>query len=67
MIEAIRAQADIPGIPRVQIGNVEPYFARLETRLKEKEIPVWDGELYLENIRGVYTSQARNKRLNRLA
>jgi alpha-mannosidase len=67
MIEAIRAQADIPGIPRLQIGNVEPYFERLETRLKEKQIPVWDGELYLENIRGVYTSQARSKRLNRQA
>jgi alpha-mannosidase len=33
--------------------------------LKEKVIPVWDGELYLEAIRGVYTSQARNTRLNR--
>jgi alpha-mannosidase len=65
MIEAIRAQADIPGIPRVQIGKVEPYFERLAERLKEKEIPVWDGELYLEATRGVYTSQARNKRLNR--
>jgi alpha-mannosidase len=67
MIEAIRAQADIPGIPRVQIGTVEPYFERLEARLKEKQVPVWDGELYLENIRGVYTSQARSKRLNRQA
>jgi alpha-mannosidase len=65
MIESIRAQADIPGIPRVQIGKVEPYFERLAERLKEKEIPVWDGELYLESLRGVYTSQARNKRLNR--
>src|SRR5688572_14287837 len=48
MIETIRAQADIPGIPRVHIGKVEPYFERLAERLKEKEIPVWDGELYLE-------------------
>jgi alpha-mannosidase len=67
MIEAIRAQPDIPGMPRVQIGNVEPYFERLEARLKEKQVPVWDGELYLESIRGVYTSQARSKRLNRQA
>ncbi|MGB8984681.1 MAG: glycoside hydrolase family 38 C-terminal domain-containing protein [Anaerolineales bacterium] len=65
MIEAIRAQADIPGIPRVQIGNVEPYFARLAERLQEKDIPVWDGELYLEGCHGVYTSQAYNKRANR--
>ncbi len=67
MIEAIRAQADIPGIPNVKIGNVEPYFERLAERLQDKQLPVWDGELYLENIRGVYTSQARNKRLNRQA
>jgi len=65
MLEAIHAQADIPGIPRVHMGKVEPYFERLAERLKEKEIPVWDGELYLEAIRGVYTSQARNKRANR--
>jgi alpha-mannosidase len=67
MIEAIRAQADIPGIPRVQIGKVEPYFQRLAERLKNKDIPVWDGELYLEGCHGVYTSQARSKRLNRQA
>jgi alpha-mannosidase len=67
MIEAIRAQADIPGIPRVHIGQVEPYFERLARRLKDKDIPIWDGELYLEGCHGVYTSQARNKRLNRQA
>jgi alpha-mannosidase len=67
MLEAIRAQADIPGIPRVRIGKVEPYFARLAERLEKKQIPVWDDELYLEGCHGVYTSQSRNKRLNRQA
>ncbi len=67
MIEAIRAQADIPGIPSVHIGKVEPYFERLAERLQEKDIPVWDGELYLEYCQGVYTSQAYNKRANRLS
>jgi alpha-mannosidase len=65
MIEAIRAQADLPGIPRVQIGKVEPYFERLAERLRDQDIPVWDDELYLEKCHGVYTSQSRNKRLNR--
>lgn len=65
MIESIRAEADIPGIPRVRIGKVEPYFERLAKQLEDKQIPVWDGELYLESLQGVYTSQARNKRLNR--
>ena len=67
MLEAIRAQADIPGIPSVHIGKVEPYFERLAEHLNEKQIPVWDGELYLEAIQGVYTSQAYNKRANRRA
>ena len=67
MIETIRAEADIPGIPRVQTGKVESYFERLAQRVREKQIPVWDGELFLESLQGVYTSQARNKRLNRQA
>ncbi|HSL29857.1 MAG TPA: alpha-mannosidase [Anaerolineales bacterium] len=67
MLESIRAQTDLPGIPRVHIGKVEPYFDRLAERIKDKQIPVWDGELYLEAVQGVYTSQAYNKRANRRA
>jgi alpha-mannosidase len=47
------------------MGKVEPYFERLAERLEDRDIPVWDGELYLEKCHGVYTSQARSKRLNR--
>ena len=65
MIESIRAQRDLPGFPRVRIGNVEPYFERLEKQVEGGDIPVLDGELYKESIRGAYTSQARNKRSNR--
>ncbi len=67
MIESIRAQTDLPGLERVQIGKVEPYFERLAARLVGQDAPVWDGELYKEATRGVYTSQARNKRANRQA
>jgi alpha-mannosidase len=67
MIEIIRAQANIPGIPSVHIGGVEPYFERLAEHLEGREVPVWDGELYLEGCQGVYTSQARSKRSNRKA
>lgn len=31
-----------------------------------EEYPVWSGELYLEKHRGTYTTQARNKKYNRL-
>ena len=30
-----------------------------------ENLPVWNGEFYLEYHRGTYTSQARNKRNNR--
>ncbi|MBW6472102.1 MAG: hypothetical protein K0B14_03160, partial [Anaerolineaceae bacterium] len=67
MLESIRAQANLPGHPSVQIGKVEPYFERLADRLEKEDVKVWDGEIFHENLQGVYTSQARNKRANRLA
>lgn len=67
MLESIRAQANLPGHPSVNIGKVEPYFERLESRLKQEKVMVWDGEIFQENLQGVYTSQARNKRFNRLS
>lgn len=58
---------DLPGFPRVELGIAEPYFARLAQRLADRPVPMWDGELYLELHRGMYTSQAYNKRANRKA
>ncbi|MCC7449406.1 MAG: alpha-mannosidase [Anaerolineae bacterium] len=65
MLDSARVMKNLPGIPKVEIGKVEPFFARLEKRLADKDVPVWDGELYLEYHRGTYTSQAYNKRANR--
>lgn len=67
MLESARALKNIPGLPEVEIGKAEPYFARLEKRLAGKQLPAWDGELYLEYHRGTYTSQAYAKRANRLS
>jgi alpha-mannosidase len=67
MLESIRAQANLPGHPSVQIGKVERYFGRLADRLEKEDVKVWDGEIFQENLQGVYTSQARNKRANRLS
>ncbi|MEX2536308.1 MAG: alpha-mannosidase [Trueperaceae bacterium] len=67
MLEAARAMCNLPGLPKVELGHVEPFFERLDRRLEEKELPTWDGELYLEYHRGTYTSQARTKRDNRKA
>ncbi|MBX3062725.1 MAG: alpha-mannosidase [Anaerolineae bacterium] len=69
MVETARLMANVPGFPKVQIGKAESYFASLEQRLADKydDVPVWDGELYLEYHQGTYTSQAVNKRANRKA
>jgi alpha-mannosidase len=67
MLESARVLANLPGLPAVRMGRAEPYFARLEERVAASPLPVWDGELYLEYHRGTYTSQAYNKRANRLA
>src|SRR5690606_32333002 len=45
--------------------HLEPFFERLARRVADAELPVWDGELYLEYHRGTYTSQAALKRDNR--
>jgi alpha-mannosidase len=65
MLESGRALANLPGLPSVRQELGEPFFARLAERLEGKELPVWDGELYLEYHRGTYTSQAATKRANR--
>jgi alpha-mannosidase len=67
MLEMARVMGNIPGLPAVQLGKAEPFLERLEQQLSHKDIPEWDGELYLEYHRGTYTSQAFVKRANRKA
>lgn len=63
MIENIREMKQFPGAPRVQMSRVEDFFQSLEE--SARELPVWNGELYLEYHRGTYTTQARTKQANR--
>ncbi|HEY66568.1 MAG TPA: alpha-mannosidase, partial [Caldilineae bacterium] len=63
MIERARALAAMPGTPQVRQGSVEEFFQNLERNARD--LPVWNGELYLEYHRGTLTTQARNKRYNR--
>jgi alpha-mannosidase len=68
MIEAGRRLRQLPGFPRVQMGSAHDFFERLERQLAaQPDVPVWDGELYLEYHRGTYTGQARQKRRNALS
>jgi alpha-mannosidase len=68
MLEAGRRLEELPGFPQVRMGRADEFFAHLEQQLAERaDVPVWDGELYLEYHRGTYTGQARQKLRNALS
>jgi alpha-mannosidase len=68
MLEAGRRLANLSGFPRVQMGSAREFFERLQGQLEHRsDVPVWDGELYLEYHRGTYTGQAHQKLRNVLS
>ncbi|KAF2750592.1 glycoside hydrolase family 38 protein [Sporormia fimetaria CBS 119925] len=65
-----RGISDTVGLlPRVKLGDsADDFFERLEKRVNDGlELATWYGELYFELHRGTYTTQANNKKNNRLA
>ena len=58
-----RAQTAFPGIPHVRTGTVNRFFEDIVKT--DPELPVWDGELYLETHRGTLSTQGKMKRANR--
>ncbi len=71
MLEAGRRLGELPGMPALEQGSAEAFFARLEERVYGPELlprlPVWAGELYFEYHRGTYTSQGCTKYAHRRA
>ncbi len=63
MLEWLRRAADVQGLPRTRTVTSDEFFEALEA--EETERPLVVGELYFEYHRGVYTSQAFVKRMNR--
>ncbi|MEZ5978035.1 MAG: glycoside hydrolase family 38 C-terminal domain-containing protein [Planctomycetota bacterium] len=69
--QVLRAElaADCEGLPRARLDGArafcDAFAARAELlEARGEPLPVWDGELYLENHRGVLTTQAALKRGN---
>lgn len=63
-----RMEKGIPGCPQVKFSDSLSFFQYLDQKVKgKKELPEWNGELYLEFHRGTYTSVGEIKRLNRKA
>ncbi len=55
----------IKNFVRVEYRGLEDYKKLLFNSIKNKEVPYWVGELYLEFHRGVFTTQAEIKKNNR--
>ncbi|HLZ25252.1 MAG TPA: alpha-mannosidase [Ktedonobacterales bacterium] len=65
-LEQARAIRELPGLPELRLGRADAFFARLRERVwTHPDLPVWDGEMYLEYHRGTYTTQAWLKRTHR--
>jgi len=64
MVETLGRLGSFPGMPQVRQRAAGAFFRDLE-REAGGQLPVWNGELYLELHRGTYTTQARTKRANR--
>lgn len=64
MLENVDQFRNHPGAPRVRPGTVREFMDRLDDEHGD-DLPVWNGEFYLEYHRGTLTSQARTKWNNR--
>lgn len=64
MLEMARRMRDVHGLPRVESGTLTSFLDA--AKAESKDLPEWVGELYLELHRGTLTTQAANKRGNRL-
>lgn len=62
MLERYRVYKDLPGMPRLIMGNLRDLINEV---VKDDSLPRWRGELYLEIHRGVYTNGIRLKQLVR--
>jgi alpha-mannosidase len=65
MLEYGRRMQNLTGVPRCTFGRVDECLDRMEAAAGASELPVWNGELYLELHRACQTTQARTKRNNR--
>ena len=63
MVETALRMRNFPGVPASHMGHPSEFFAAVEKDLDK--LPVWNDEMYYENHRGTYTSQAFIKKNNR--
>ena len=58
--EQMKAPSSI--FPKIQFSFATDFFNDLEKKLPSMQVPTWDGELYFQYHRGVFTTQSETKR-----
>lgn len=53
--------------PKLQFSFARDFFSDLEKKMPSMQVPTWNGELYFQYHRGVFTTQAETKRRIRRA
>ncbi len=48
--------------PKLEFSFASEFFRDMEKKLPAMQVPTWDGELYFQYHRGVFTTQAETKR-----
>ena len=65
MLEYVKRYRRFPGLPETQVSTIEGALSRMKAKATPENIPIWKDELYLEEHRGVHTTKALLKKLNR--
>lgn len=61
-----RGYNGVPSLPNARPKFAGEFLNDLAQKIKDNpDLPMWQGELYLEYHRGTYTTQAKNKKNNR--
>ncbi|WEV69807.1 glycosyl hydrolase-related protein [Bifidobacterium sp. ESL0775] len=63
MMAAARLQSNLEGSPKVKVASPIEFFDNASSEIRE--MPRWNGELYLEKHRGTGTSESNTKQGNR--
>lgn len=58
---------DFPVLPRARWSRVEDFFAAAHKTAKGTQLPVWQGDIYLELHRATLTTQSATKKAHRQA
>jgi len=64
-VERVLRLGNIAGMPKIQFGSYQACIDRMKAACPMEDLPVWNGELYLEFHRACQTTQSATKRMNR--